>query len=249
MPARKSARYLSLLCIGLIAGCGSASDPESDRRSIETYVADPAKGDDNAARAAADRLAEASEGTLGPRDQLLLAAFYDAIGESSKALERLQRIPDELPDKKTAAAARLSEGRIAFYRARMARRAETALKSATRLDPGSYLAWLPLADLYDVQNRRFERDACYAKVDDASALDRNRLLNWTCDRRLDAEADEAGQVLQALVASDPTDIDSAVALAEDKSAEAIFQLPRQFSIGSIRPEIPCQFVRSPFAEP
>lgn len=216
MSARKSARHIWLLCFGLIAGCGSASDPEADRKSIETFVADPAKGDEKSARAAADRLAKISEVATGPRDQLLLAAYFDAIGDSSQALERLQRIPDNLADKKTAAAARLSEGRIAFYRARQARQAETALKSATRVDPGSHLAWLPLADLYDVQNRRFERDACYAKVDDASALDRNRLLNWTCDRRLDAEADEAAQVLQALVASDPADIDSAVALAEDK---------------------------------
>lgn len=216
MPARSSSRYVWFLSIGLIAGCGSVSDPDADRRAIEAFVADPAKGDEKAARAAADRLAKVSEGASEPRDHLLLAAYFDAIGESSKALERLQSIPDELPDKKTAAAARLSEGRIAFYRARKARQAETALKSATRLDPGSNLAWLPLADLYDVQNRRTERDTCYARVDDASALDRNRLLNWTCDRRLDAEADEAAQILQALVASDPADIDSAVALAEDK---------------------------------
>lgn len=216
MPACKSARHAWLLCIGLISGCGTVSDPEADRRSIEAFVADPAKGDEKAARAAADRLAKASERDSGPRDQLVLAAFFDAIGDSSKALERLQRIPDDLTDKKIAAAARLSEGRIAFYRARQARRAETALKSATRLDTGSHLAWLPLADLYDVQNRRTERDVCYARLDDASALDRNRLLNWTCDRRLDAEADEAAQILLALVASDPADIDSAVALAEDK---------------------------------
>ena len=216
MPARYSSHYVWLLSIGLIAGCGSASDPDADRRAIESFVADPAKGDEKAARAAAERLKKSFGPNAAPRDLLILAAYFDATGDTSNALDYLQRIPDDLPDRKTAAAARLSEGRIAFYRARKARRAETALKSATRLDPGSYQAWLPLADLYDIQNRRVERDVCYARLDEVSALDRNRLVNWTCDRRLDSEAEEAAQVLQAFVASDSADVASAIALAGDK---------------------------------
>ncbi len=216
MPSRYSSRFVWLLSIVMIAGCGSASDPEADRRTIETFVADPAKGDEKAAREAADRMKKSSGPNAAPRDLLILAAYFDATGDSSNALDLLQRIPDDLPDRKTAAAARLSEGRIAFYRARKARRAETALMATTRLDPGSYLAWLPLADLYDTQNRRVERDACYSRLDEASALDRNRLVNWTCDRPLDSEAEEAAQVLQAFVASDSADVASAIALAGDK---------------------------------
>jgi|GEM_PF-6952055 len=216
MRPRFRYRQVWLVSIGLLAGCGSVSDPDADRRAIERFVADPAKGDERSAQAAANRLNDAIGEAGTPRDRLILAAFFDAVGNPARALERLAQIPDDLPDAKIAAAARLSEGRIAFYRSRLARRAETALKSAIRLDPASHLAWLPLADLYDVQNRRSERDRCYARLDEASALDRNRLLNWTCDRKLDAETDEQAAVLKAITASDRSDLDSAIALSEDK---------------------------------
>lgn len=207
-------RFGWLISIGLFASCGPVSDPDADRRTIEKFAADPAKNDPKTAKAAADRISQSVENAGTPRDRLILAGFYDAIGDSTQALQHLSQIPNDLPDPKTSAAARLSEGRIAFYRTRQARRAETALKSAIRLDPGSHLAWLPLADLYDIQNRRVERNACYARLDQASALDRNRLLNWTCDRKLDSETAEQAQVLKALVAADPYDADSAIALAD-----------------------------------
>jgi tetratricopeptide (TPR) repeat protein len=223
MPAHSYYRRFWLISIGLFAGCGTTSDPDTDRRTVEAFVNAPAKGDESVARAAAERLAGNLDRSGTPRDRLILAGFLEATGDSGKALNRLTEIPDDLEDSRIAAAARLSEGRIAFYRTRQARRAETALTKATKLDPGSSQTWLPLADLYDIQNRRNERDKCYARLDSASALDRERLVKWTCDRRLDSEAEELAHVLEAFLDADPADIDSGVALAEESIRKGEFQ--------------------------
>ena len=211
----RSART-TLVAMGLFMyGCGSSVDPAADRKTIETFSADPAKGDKAEAKRAAERLMAQQPRAHEPADRLFLAAYFDATGDASRAVEQLQFVTDDDPDSKLVAAARLSEGRLHFFRTRKSRSAELALEKAANLDPGSPLALTLLADLYDVQDRIDKRNACYRTLDDRSALDRDLLIKWTCSRRNDAEENDRATTLKAFVAADANDVVSALALADD----------------------------------
>jgi tetratricopeptide (TPR) repeat protein len=166
----------------------------------------------------ANRLARCSAALewLGRHDRLItedwmVRARVDHLqGRPDDALACLDRIDDRDP---LAAQARLMSGTIWLGRDR-ARPAEVALVRAVELDPGQIAARLELIQLYSRQQRFSELDAQFKALADRDLLDFEYLRYWFMTRNVPWDVKGDIDTLQRLVAADPDDHWSRLALAE-----------------------------------
>ena len=209
---RKNEILAIVTMIFYLSGCGQPSTPQLDRDILDKYLKQTNSASKEVANAAVIRILKEDSVKISSIDRIQLAAFFDKINDINQALKQLEIVGD---DDKFAALARLNEGRIHFFRTRFAKKAETSLKKSAQLDPTSPAPLTLLASIYDIQNRFKERNDCYIKIDELSAMTRDQLIHWTCDRRPDASLREIAILLDAFVKADPTDTFSLLALVDE----------------------------------
>lgn len=209
---RKNEILAIVTMIFYLSGCGQPSTPQLDRDILDKYLKQTNSASKEVANAAVIRILKEDSVKISSIDRIQLAAFFDKINDINQALKQLEIVGD---DDKSAALARLNEGRIHFFRTRFAKKAETSLKKSAQLDPTSPAPLTLLASIYDIQNRFKERNDCYIKIDELSAMTRDQLIHWTCDRRPDASLREIAILLDAFVKADPTDTFSLLALVDE----------------------------------
>jgi tetratricopeptide (TPR) repeat protein len=166
----------------------------------------------------ANRLARCSEaltwlsrhGPLISEDWMVRARLDHLQGRPDEALACLERVADRDP---LGAQARLMSGTIWLGRAR-ARPAEAALIRAVELDPGQHAARLELIQLYSRQQRFAELEAQFQYLADRDLLDFDYLRYWFMARNVPWDAKDDIDTLQRLVAADPDDHRSRLALSE-----------------------------------
>lgn len=208
--------YLSSL---FISGCTGHS-LDADWALLDSFIKENSTTQKYNVMEAVKRLSALSPHQLKSRQRMILAACFDKLDQPQNAVEQLQYVRDSDPE---AADARLSEGQLYYFKLRNAKASEKALKKAIELKPDQVQALSRLATLFDLQNRIAERNECYLKLDSLSALDRDQLLLWTCNRRPDGLIQEAGIILKEFIDSDATDVPSQVALIDDLRYRGLFQ--------------------------
>jgi tetratricopeptide (TPR) repeat protein len=213
--------FSMLVILTMNSGC-APYDPAKDWIILTDFASQKPVDDQKAVHLALQRLhGQDHSETLTTRQRMILAAVYDRLDQPEKAIEQLAEVKD---DSAESADARLSEGQIYFYKLRMAKPAEKSLLRAIELDAGKALAWSRLASLYEVQNRLSERNRCFLKLDDLSALDRDQLLLWTCNRPPDGLIQEKQKALTEFLTNDGSDNHSRLALAEELRRKGDYDL-------------------------
>jgi tetratricopeptide (TPR) repeat protein len=235
---RKRRRWvlaLVVLVIGVLLGAGlaprwwsrgSTRDPKRLGLLQLAYLEFDAKRYDRA-RAILDR--RATEIAPTALDWMLRARIAEAEGHLEQALEHLHRIPDSDP---IAAQAGLKAGQIELAR-HHARAAEAAYRHALALNPDQIQSHRELAYLYAVQRRKADCDAEFRALVRLMPLDYTLAFAW-CQNYCDLwDVPGARKVLIPMVAADPTDRISRLALATtyalagrlDEAEDALRPLP------------------------
>jgi tetratricopeptide (TPR) repeat protein len=144
-----------------------------------------------------------------PLDWMLRAQIAESQGSIDQALAYLERIPDSDP---IAARARLKTGQIEKER-HHARNAEAALLRSIELDPRQTQPFRELVYLYALERRKADCDAQFRALARLMTFDYVLAFAWgqnDCDIW---DPKEAIPVLTAIVAADPEDRHSRLALA------------------------------------
>lgn len=213
--------FSMLVILTMNSGC-APYDPAKDWILLTDFASQKPVDDQKAVSLALQRLhGQDHSDSLTTRQRMILAAAYDRLDQPEKAIEQLAKVKD---DSAESADARLSEGQIYFYKLRMAKPAEKSLLRSIELDAGKAQAWSRLASLYEVQNRLTERNRCFLKLDDLSALDRDQLLLWTCNRPPDGLIQEKQKALTEFLANDGSDNHSRLALADELRRKGDYDL-------------------------
>jgi tetratricopeptide (TPR) repeat protein len=206
---------LALPVIALAIGGAAAVGPwrrSSDRDPSRLGMLGAALAEFNAGRyehalALLDR--RAGEVTPTSLDWMLRARVAEAQGQPEDALAHLKHIPDSDP---IAAKAWLKAGQIELARDR-SRAAEAAYLHALALDHDQIQSHRELAYLYAVQRREAECDAQFQALDRLMPLDATLAFAWSQNDCGLWDVPGARKVLIRLVAEDPTDRVSRLALA------------------------------------
>lgn len=161
-----------------------------------------------------------ADGVATSLDWMLRARVAEARGRLEDALRFLEHIPDT---DRIGAQARLKAGQIERARHRL-RAAEAALLRALAIGPGLVQAHRELAYIYALQRRKAECDAQFASLARLIPLDYKMAFAWGQNDYDIFEPNEAIKALLPVVAADPDDRWSRLALANDY--RAIFQYDR-----------------------
>jgi len=214
-----------VICITLLLiGC-SNRDPDSWRTDLNRFVTE--KDSSISKKTASDIIIKFNSqdlNSISSADRLLLAATYEKLEDFENAMQQLSFVPDTDP---IAANARFSESQITFFKLRLARASEKSLLKALSLKPDFSEAMHRLATLYDIQNRINERNRVYESLDSKSLLNREELLAWTVDRRLDSIEKDYEQALFEFVNADSADINSILALFDHLRNQGRFDEAKQ----------------------
>jgi thioredoxin-like negative regulator of GroEL len=147
-----------------------------------------------------------------------MARIAMAAARTNDALLDLSHVTDGHP---MAAQARLWEGQLELRRQR-ARAAESSLRRAIDLDPGSIAARRELVYLYGIQRRCDELSAQFSALADLVPMSFDQVSLWCLIGTAPWDPEEVRPVLAAFVQADPEDRASRLALAE------VFGSLRQF---------------------
>jgi tetratricopeptide (TPR) repeat protein len=171
----------------------------------------------------------AAEVAPTPLDWMLRARIAEATGLLAEAVEYLKHIPDS---DDISSQAWLKTGQIEMARNR-ARAAEAAYRRALALNPDQAQASRELAYLFALQRRKSECDAEFRALSQRIPMTYILAFGW-CQNYCDLwDPNEAIAILSRLVAADPDDRASRLALANryetsnrlDLAADALGPLP------------------------
>lgn len=161
------------------------------------------------AEAALARLSRRRPASVAER--LLRAEVARERGRIDQALAALEGFPATGPG---AALIERTRGMLELERDR-ARPAEAALLRALSLDPTLAEARLDLINLYTIQSRRRELAAQFRSLAATRTLRFDELYLWCLGRRQDIGPADLAAKLERMLANDPDDRTSRLALAED----------------------------------
>lgn len=202
-----------------LSGCGGPT-AEQDWAQINAFLKQPGASSSHELENAINRRSQEPPTSLTSAQHMLLAACFERFDRLQDALDQLQFVTDTAAE---AADARLSEGQIFYFKLSDAVKSEKAFRQALQLNPNQVQAWGRLAMLYELRNQIVERDQCFVALDALSALDREQLLLWTCNRRPDSLAHEKNTMLQAFLKTDPRDDVTRLALIDDLRSRGQFE--------------------------
>ena len=106
---RKNEIFAIVTMILYMSGCGQPSTPQLDRDILDKYLKQTNSASKEVANAAVIRILKEDSVKISSIDRIQLAAFFDKINDINQALKQLEIVGD---DDKSAALARLNEGRI-----------------------------------------------------------------------------------------------------------------------------------------
>lgn len=144
-----------------------------------------------------------------PLEWMLRARIAEAQGRLAESLDHLKRITDGNP---ISAKARLKAGQIEMARHR-ARAAESEFRRSVALDPDQIQAYRELAYLYALQHRYPEFDDQLRSLSRRISLDHVLAFAWCQNFCRLVDPKKTCEPLRRIVAEDPSDRDSRLALA------------------------------------
>jgi tetratricopeptide (TPR) repeat protein len=211
----------SAFAVALVAALAGASAiffrPERDPDRLWRSASDDLRaGRLDRAEVTMRRLVELRPATED--DWFTMARLAMAKGRTDEALVNLSHVTDGHP---MAAQARLWEGQLELRRQR-ARIAESALRRAIDINPGSTAARRELIYLYGVQRRCAELSAQFSALVDLAPMSFDQVSLWCLIGSAPWDPEEVRPILAAFVQADPDDRASRLALAE------VFGSLRQF---------------------
>jgi tetratricopeptide (TPR) repeat protein len=220
-PARSRSAWLLLAMAGAVASVGTtvwflrSALPDRDpmrlvllRAAMEEYNAGRyQKADALLARRAAD-------GVTTSADWVLRACIAGSQGRFEDALGYLGHVPETDP---IAAQAWMQAGRIERVRHRL-RAAESAFRHALAIDPAHVQSHSELAYVYVLQRRKDEGNAEFRELARLTALDYRTAFAWSQNDCDIFDPQESLRLLIPVVATDPDDRWSRLALADNYRA-------------------------------
>lgn len=210
---------LTSLAALFFSGC-SGPTANQDWARIDAFLKQPGASPSHDLENAINRLVQKPPESLTSAQHMIMAACFERFDRPHDALNQLQFVTDSAPE---SAAARLSEGQILYFKMHDAEKSQKAFQQALQLNPNLTQAWARLAMLYDLRNQIKERDRCFVALDVRSALDRDQLLVWSCNRHLDSLVQEKKTMLQAFLRTDPHDDVTRLALIDDLRYQGQFE--------------------------
>jgi len=210
--------------LALVPGCRRPADPDHWFREARAQLdaGHPDRAD--AAVRALGRLRPPN-----PFDRLLRAQIAEARHLPDEALGELSRVRDDHP---LAPVSRLLAGQIEAKRFKL-RAAEAQLLKAVALEPRAVQAHRELSYIYNVQQRQADLDAELYTLSELNALTFDQLVHWGKTRNVVWNPTRDVETLTKVVAADPDDRRSRLALAEglrrlnkqDESESVLSALP------------------------